>query len=223
MAKKDEVKLTSTEKFAQKTNLWIGNNAKLLIGIGIAIIVALVVLVVALTIVDKASEKKFDALSALEVSYSKLDEIGDDVFIKEAEALVSDAGLDSYPGAKAALLIGDVSFDNEDYKTALEWYEKVADSQSKTYLYQVAMIDAAAANEMLGNNSEALDQYNLLWETYGKDGLYGSRALFNAARLYEADGNLELAKATYEQLVGEYSETQSEYASLAKTRLGQLN
>ena len=223
MAKKDETKLTSTEKFAEKTNLWIGDHAKLLLGIGIAIIVALIALVVVFAVLGKTTEKKFDALSALEVSYSKIEEIGNEEFISEAEALVSDAGLKTYPGAKAALLIADVSYDNADYATALEWYQKVADAQKDTYLYQVATIDAAATNEMLGNSTAALDQYNLLWETFGKDGLYGSRALFNAARLYEKEGNIDLAKATYEQLVGEYGDSQSEYSALATTRLAQLN
>ena len=223
MAKKDENKLTPTEKFADKTNQWIGDHAKLLLTIGVAVIVALLILVICLSFVGKSKTKKFDSLSALEVSYSKLEEIGDEEFIKEAEALVSDAGLKTYPGAKAALLIAYVSYDNEDYQTALDWYSKVASNQSGSYLYQVAVMNSAACNEMLGNTSVALDQYNSLWEKYGKDGLYGSRALFNAARLYEADGNLELAKATYEQLTGEYSNSQSEYASLAKTRLAQLN
>lgn len=223
MAKKEEYKATKTEHVASQTNQWIGKNAKILIGVGVGVIVVLLALLIVLSVVDNKKERSFEALLVLETSYSKLEEVGDDQFITECQALISDNGLSSYPGAKAALYLADVSYDNGDYSTALDWYNKVAEAQSKTYLYQVAMMNSAAANEMLDNTGAALDIYNTLWESFGKNGLYGSRALFNAARLYEAQGNKELAKATYEQLVGEYEPLQSEYAALAKTRLAQLN
>lgn len=224
MAKKDKnSKLTTSEKFSEKTNIWIGNHSKFLIGIGAAVIVVLLACIIIFAVINNTSEKKFEALSALETSYINIAEIGDEQFIKEAEALIADAGLDTYPGTKAALMIADVAYGNEDYTTALDWYTKVAEVQEKTYLYQVAVISAAACDEMLGNASAALDKYNQLWSDFGRDGLYGSRALFNAARLYESQGNIELAKATYDQLVGEYEEMQSEYASLATTRLAQLD
>lgn len=223
MAKKDVEKLTATEKFADKTNTWIGDHSRLLLSIGIFVIALLLVLVIVVAINSKSSEKRYDSLSALESSYTNREEIGDEEFINEANALISDAGIKSYPGAKAALLLADVYYGNEDYQSALDLYNQIASAQSKTYLYQVAMINVAACNEMLGDSAVALDIYNSLWENFGKDGLYGSRALFNSARLYEAQGNVELAKATYEQLAGEYSGSQSEYASLATTRLSQLN
>ncbi len=223
MAKKDENKLTSTEKFAQKTNLWIGDHAKVLIGVGVAVIIALIALIIVFAVIGNRNDRRFDDLVALESSYSNIDEIGDEQFITEAEAVVSDAGLKSYPGAKAALLIADVSYDNEDYDLALDWYSQVATAQADTYLYQVATINQAACYEMLGNNTEALNLYIALWDSFGVEGIYGSRVLFNTARLYEAEGNVELAMATYEQLVGEYSDAQREYAALATTRLAQLN
>lgn len=222
MANKEQEKLTATEKFANKTNSWIGAHSKLLIASGSAVIVLLIALLIVVLVVNNANEKKFDALAALQDSYKSLEEGGEGDFISSAEALVESAGLKTYAGAEAALMIADVYYDSEDYQNALQWYNKVADAQSKTYLYQVASINAAACLEMLGDNAKALDLYNTLWDSFGKEGLYGSRVLFNSARLYEATGNVELAKATYQQLIGEFSSS-SEYSKLAQTRIDQLN
>ena len=84
-------------------------------------------------------------------------------------------------------------------------------------------MNAAACNENLGNVDVALETYNKLWDEYGKEGLYGSRALFNAARIYEGKGQMDLAVALYEQLIGEYQDVASEYAKLAQSRIAQLN
>lgn len=223
MAKKDENVVTRTEKIANSTDSWIGSHSKMLIGIGVAVVVVLLVLLVVFGVINNKKESSFDSLTALQASYESLETIGDDQFITECEALISDAGLKSYPGAEAALMLANVSYDNGDYTTALDWYTQVASAQADTYLYQVATISAAACQEMLGNNQDALNLYNTLWDSFGKDGLYGSRALFSAGRLYEANGNLELAKASYEQLIAEYESLQSEFSALAKTRLAQIN
>lgn len=223
MAKKDENVVTRTEKIAESTNSWIGAHAKMLIGIGVAVVVALLVLLVVFSVLNNKKESKFDSLTALETSYQDLENIGDEQFITECEALITEAGLKSYPGAKAALYLADVAYGNEDYTTALDWYTQLAEAQADTYLYQVATVNAAACNEMLNNNAEALKLYNTLWDSFGKSGLYGSRALFNAARIHEAQGNLDMAIASYEQLIAEYEDIQSEYAALAKTRLAQIN
>lgn len=229
--KKDEIKLTATEKVAQKAEGWIESHAKLLAIIGAALVVLVIALVIIFNVVGNNKEKTASALTAVEKSYNELytlDSESDEYkaaladFKTEAEALVK-GGLKTYEGAKAALLLGDIAFYENDYQTALNYYSDVMTAQSKTYLFQVASMNAAACKENLGDIQGALDIYNRLWDSFGREGFFGSRALFNAARLYEELGQIDIAKATYEQVVGEYGELQSEYANLATSRLAQLN
>lgn len=233
MKKTEEKKLTATEKLATKTNTWIEKNAKFIaIGAGV-VVVLLIALAVVFSQLDKKAEAKFAAIEEVASLYNNLftlDPESDeykaavDEFKTAANDVLASSGLNEYPGAKAALLLGDYAFvEDNDYATALEYYNDVEEAQSKTYLSQLAAINAAACNENLGNIDAALDAYINLWDTYGADGLYGSRALFNTARLYEAKGQMDLALATYEQLVGEYQDVSSEYAKLAKSRIAQLN
>ena len=227
-----EKELTATERFANKVNNWIAKNSKMLIIVCAAVIVLLVAIIVAFSVASNSKDKKFNALAEIETSYNSLivmDKESDDYksakdgFIADAEAFVSKNSIKDYPGAKATLLIADLAFDAEDYAKANELYGKVAEAQSNTYLGQLALMNQAACAENTDDNKTALDLYNKVFNTYGQDSMFAPKALFGAARMYEATGNKDLAKATFEQLAGLYANTESgyssEYARLAESYL----
>ncbi len=229
---KKENNLTATEKFAGKIDTWLGLHSKLLTIIIAVLLVVVVALVVGLSVSDKKNDQKYSDLYSIEKQASALialDPASDDyksarsTLENDATALIASSNLKKYPGAKATMVLADLAFDNGEYDKALSFYTSVAENQAKTYLGQVALFNAAVCNENLGNDNEALSLYNKLWDDYGHDGIYASHALFNVARLYEKLGNVDLAKATYEQVAGEFSETSSEYAKLATSRAAQLN
>ena len=104
----------------------------------------------------------------------------------------------------------------------------MAAAQSETYLGQLALMNEAASYENLGNQERALELYNEVFDTYGQTSPYAPKALFNAARLYEALGDTDLARATYEQLTGLYLSPDnggqpSEYARMAEAYLVTMN
>lgn len=234
--KEKEVNLTASQKISSKLNDFIGRHAKLLVAIAALVIVLIIVLAVALTMMQSASEKKFNSLLDLEAQYSSLSLMssGDeayqstaDEFIKSADALIASSSLKEYPGAKAELLLADLAFSQENYQEAADHYRAVADAQSGSYLAEVAIMNEAACYDNLGDQAKALELYNYVFDTFGTDSAYAPKALFNAGRLYEAMGDTELAKASFEQLTGLYlmteSGTVSEYARLAQSHLVTMN
>lgn len=234
--KEKEVNLTASQKISSKLNDFIGRHAKLLVAIAALVIVLIIVLAVALTVMQSASEKKFNSLLDLEAQYSSLSLMSADdeayqskadEFIKSADALIASSSLKEYPGAKAELLLADLAFSQENYQEAADHYRAVADAQSGSYLAEVAIMNEAACYDNLGNQAKALELYNYVFDTFGTDSAYAPKALFNAGRLYEAMGDTELAKASFEQLTGLYlmteSGTVSEYARLAQSHLVTMN
>ena len=234
--KEKEVNLTASQKISSKLNDFIGRHAKLLVAIVALVIVLIIVLAVALTMMQSASEKKFNDLLDLEVQYSSLSLMSSDdeayqstadEFIKSADALIASSSLKEYPGAKAELLLADLAFSQENYQEAADHYRAVADAQSGSYLAEVAIMNEAACYDNLGDQAKALELYNYVFDTFGTDSAYAPKALFNAGRLYEAMGDTELAKASFEQLTGLYlmteSGTVSEYARLAQSHLVTMN
>ena len=234
--KEKEVNLTASQKISSKLNDFIGRHAKLLVAIAALVIVLIIVLAVALTMMQSASEKKFNSLLDLEAQYSSLSLMSADdeayqstadEFIKSADALIASSSLKEYPGAKAELLLADLAFSQENYQEAADHYRAVADAQSGSYLAEVAIMNEAACYDNLGNQAKALELYNYVFDTFGTDSAYAPKALFNAGRLYEAMGDTELAKASFEQLTGLYlmteSGTVSEYARLAQSHLVTMN
>lgn len=234
--KEKEVNLTASQKISSKLNDFIGRHAKLLVAIAALVIVLIIVLAVALTMMQSASEKKFNDLLDLEAQYSSLSLMSSDdeayqstadEFIKSADALIASSSLKEYPGAKAELLLADLAFSQENYQEAADHYRAVADAQSGSYLAEVAIMNEAACYDNLGDQAKALELYNYVFDTFGTDSAYAPKALFNAGRLYEAMGDTELAKASFEQLTGLYlmteSGTVSEYARLAQSHLVTMN
>ena len=234
--KEKEVNLTASQKISSKLNDFIGRHAKLLVAIAALVIVLIIVLAVALTMMQSASEKKFNDLLDLEVQYSSLSLMSSDdeayqstadEFIKSADALIASSSLKEYPGAKAELLLADLAFSQENYQEAADHYRAVADAQSGSYLAEVAIMNEAACYDNLGDQAKALELYNYVFDTFGTDSAYAPKALFNAGRLYEALGETDLAKASFEQLTGLYLVTDtgavSEYARLAESHLITMN
>lgn len=230
MAKKEKKKLTANEILVNKTEGWIASHKTLIIA-AVAVIVAAILVAIIITLVtSKGDDSVSTSLVTLQSDYEAYQVMDSDsegyadsleTVKAEAEELISTPGVKSYAGAKAALILAEISYDDGDYAKAVEYYNTVYEAQKDTYLGQVALMGKAVALEENSDTEGALEAYNLVWDTYGVGGIYASRALFNAARLTEST-NLDLALSMYEQLAGEFEEAESEYAKLATSRASQL-
>ena len=230
MAKKEKKKLTANEILVNKTENWIATHKALIIGVAAVVVLAILVAVIITVVSSNGDDGDSTALVTLQADYEAYQVMDSDdegyadslASVKaEAEALVSDPGVKKYEGAKAALILAELSYSEGDYASAVDYYNTVYEAQKNTYLGQVALMGKAVSQEENGDSEGALESYNSVYDTYGVDGIYASRALFNAARLTEST-NVDLAISMYEQLAGEFEEASSEFAKLATSRVSQL-
>lgn len=230
MAKKVKKELTHSEIMVNKTEGWIATHKNVIIAAVAVAVVAIIAAVVITLVTDKSASSSDKALASLETSYDDYQLMDADeegyadklASVKsDAEALVASAGLRKYAGAKAELILAEIDYEDGEYVAAAEKYAAVYSAQKETYLGQVALMSEAAALESSGDADGALALYNEVFSVYGTEGIYASRALFNAARLTESSDKA-LAISIYEQLVGEFEESGSEYAKLARSRVSQL-
>lgn len=229
MAKKNE-KLSPNEVLVNKTEGWISTHRNVILISCIAVVAVVLIALIITLVSSKGSSKVDSALYTLTSDYDNfvvLDADDEnyqaslDKVVSEANALVEKPGVKKYQGAKAGLILAEIAFNDGNYEEASKLYKEVYEAQKNTYLGQVALISEAASVEASGDKSGALDLYNKVFDEYGVDSIYASRALFNAARLTE-ESDKELAISIYEQLIGAFEEGGSEYAKLAKTRISQL-
>ena len=219
--------LTSSEKIAAKTEGFFARNYRLLIIILVLIVVACVGVWIGTVIVGNSSTERANAVYQLESDYNALllmDVNSSDYttaasqFVSDAEAILADAGASGdYASLKTNYLLGLYYAFAEDWATALSYFETVATDGQGTYFGSLALANAAACAENNGDQNQALQYYNQIWDDYGTDAPESPKALFNAARIYEQTGDIELATATYNQLVDQF--TSSEYSQLASARL----
>ncbi len=223
--------LTGSERVSTKINSFLATHFKLVIGVCVAIVVAVAAVAIVLTSIADKKAASFDMLLEAETAYNTLSLMDQadadyqatlDDFTSRADALVAE-GLDAYPGAKAQYLLADKAYADGDYQKAADLYLAVAEAQSSTYLGQLCTMNAAACYDSLSDNAKAFELYNSIFETYGEESPFAPKALYNVARIYEAQGNMDLAAATLEQLTGLFLESAtgngSEYAKLAQARL----
>ena len=225
--KKEVVELTGAEKLAVRTENFFAKNWKLITAICGVIVIAIIIIAAVSYMNVSKQNKQFNAVAKLEQSYvaiAAMDNQSEDFkkaladLNSEADTLIASA--DGYPALKAKYLKGLSALFAEDWASAAEIFEAVAVDAKGNYLAPVALVNAAVAEENNGNKDKAFENYNKVWNDYGKDCPEAAKALFNVARIYDEKGDKELAKATYSQLVDAYlNTTGSEYARIAQARL----
>lgn len=215
MAKKNldnEVKLTAEQKLIGKISDFFVKKRVAVIAIIAIIVVGIIAGVVAVNVVGNAKAKAQTEVYNLEAEYNalRLEETPDwKAFIAKLESCVKNS---SYPSVKAQYLIGLSYFDQDDFANALDAFEKAYSLNTKIYLAPLALCNAAACADSLNNTSKALDLYNTVANEYPESGV-AARAMFNAGRIYYEMNNVQLAKATFEQVASTYAN--SEYGKLA--------
>ncbi len=220
MANVEEKKSVST-----KLSQFIISKSKIILIVCAVIVVVVVVTGIATAVNNNAQQKWMTAIETAETDYTdwKALTVEDSDRDLEAEELeiellaIVDGAKNSYPQMKATFLLGSLSFELKDYTEAASYFDSVQKDYADTYLAPVALMNNAVALEMLNKNDEALDRYQRLVDTYAAVSPEASHAMFSIGRIYEGQGNLDLSKAVYEQLIAEY-ET-SEWAKLAQVRL----
>ena len=138
-------------------------------------------------------------------------------FIVNAEAVLAIAD-NGYAYIKTEYLLGLYYYNVEkDWPRAQSCFEAAAFAGKGTYMSSLALMNAAASAENNNDQDMALDYYSQVWEDHGHDAAESPKALFNIARIYESQGDLESAAIIYSLLATEFPN--SEYAGLAMSKL----
>lgn len=216
----------STGKIVNVFNNFLSANKKILIIIGIVLVVALIALWIGLSVSSAIAQKNQLAIDQLQISYDAWVALEDkntaeakasyDELVSALSALAGKGGA-KYPVLKAGYLLGLVYYTNGDYQNALNRFADVAAKGSETYLAPLSLNNCGVTSELLGDTTKALEYYQKVYDTYGNDAAESAKALFSVARIHEANKEIELAKAVFQQLVDEFPA--SEYAKLAQSRL----
>lgn len=214
------------EKTAKNVDSFVGKYSKVLIAVVLVIVIALVVFGIVHTVTSGNREDVYKELYSLERSYYENIMAGDntsegyqanvDSFILNAESFLASNNVETYPGAKAMLLLGDTYFIEENWSEANNCYSQIATLHEGDYLGSIALVNSAACLENMGDVDAAYDAYSQLWDVYGSSSALAPRALFNQARIEEGR-DVEVARSIYEQLTSEFPT--SSYSSLAASRL----
>jgi TolA-binding protein len=215
-----------TGKLVGTFSSFLGTNKKLLSIVGIVLLLGLVGLWIGLSVADSNADKRQLLIDGLQENYSTWVALADkttaeakasaETLVSGLQALASKGG-SRYPELKAGYLLAMVNYTNGDYAKALDGFLKVAANGKDSYFGPLSLTNAAVASEQLGDKAKALEYYQRVYDTYGKETPEAPKALFNVARLQEANNNVALAKAVLQQLADEFPS--SEYAKLAKSRL----
>lgn len=208
-----------------KLTQMIQKNRKVIL-IVCAVIVAVVVIVgIATAVSNNAQAKWMEAIETAEADYSAWSALAEDDAEKAAKTdtlkadltAIVDGTKDNYPDMKAAYVLGLISFEEQDYAAAAGYFGGVVTDYADSYLAPTALMNEAVSLEMQDKADDALDRYQKLVDTYSSVSAEASHALFSIGRIYEVQGNTDLAKAVYEQLVTDYAS--SEWTKLAQVRL----
>ncbi len=227
MSKKKEVLESNTvaEKTARGISNFLGTYQKVIIVVCIAVVLGLVILGICLGVNNSNTNKRFVELDNLTTEYSTMQSADPasaeyqsqlDQIIVDAQELVAKGGK-KYPGVRAQYLLGEVYFGQKNYQAAMDEFLGAYAKMPKTYLGSLSLFNAAASAENLGNDALAMEYYQRVWDEYGETAAESPKALFGVARLYEKQGNIELAKATFQQLADQFAA--SEYGKLAVNKL----
>lgn len=196
--------------FAKKRWFYIG---------AIALVVVVLVLWISLSLSAKSkatNQFKIDQLQGQYDSFISGDETVDSTNLEQSLLALSKKG-SKYPAVKALYLLGMMSYENEDYQTARTYFIESSQKGKGTYMASLALFNAGVASEQLGEDTLALEYYQSVYDQYGESSAEAPKALFGVARIYEKEGNRELAQAVFQQLADEFPA--SEYAKLAQVRL----
>ena len=224
MAKKEET--TASGKIASNFNMFLIAKKRILIGIAVALVVIVIGLWIGLTVAENRADSMQLSIDNLQDTYSEWNFLEDkttseakemkDSLVTDLTDLADKSG-DSYPVLKATYLLGLIAYDGGEYDQALAHFLEVAKKGEGTYLESLSLYNAGVVSEQLGNTDKALEYYQTIYDTFGSDAAESAKALFSVARLQEAKGDVELARAVLQQLADEFPS--SEYAKLAQTRL----
>lgn len=223
MSNKDNFNKKEDKVIEGNVSTFLSENSKLIKYIVLAIVVIVVVIGVVNISMNRKALKNVDALETAQTELASATSADKesatyqedlDKAIADLQALETAKG---YVGLKATYLLALQSFSDKDYQVALDSFLTISDKASGTYLGSLSLSNAAVCAEQLGDQAKVIEYCQKLIDVYGNDAAETPKAMFTLARIYEKQGNADLAKGRFQQLADQFPN--SEYGKLAKNSL----
>lgn len=223
MNKNTDIEDSQSIAIEHKLSNFLSKNIKGVLIIVAIIVVILVGLLIADVVANKTSDKNVEALVSVETEYSEA--VNADAESADyqqnidaaIEKFVELKDVKGYVGQKASLIVATNSFNNEDYQSALDDFLVISEKATGTYLGSLALSNAIASAEELGDSDKVIEYCQSLIDTYGNDAAESPKTMFTLARTYESNGDAKLAQSQFQQLADQFPS--SEYGKLAQNSL----
>ena len=219
MEKKEE-KLT----FSDKLGKWILKNRVALISVLVTLFLVAVICIVAFSVVNKNTEKKYEQLATIETNYvaslTNIDISDDEKATKASEAIaaaleLAEANAKNGVGVRAYMLAAEINYKNENFVEAAAAWENAAKIDMNAYTAPLCLYNAAVCYEELGNVDGAIANIKKAIES--DNFVLKPKAIFNLGRLEESRENYMGAAEYYNDLATNY--VNDERSKFAKSRL----
>lgn len=203
---------------------WLIKYRVVLLSIICLLVVAAIVIGVVFAINENTRNKGFSELDSYSLEHTKLLEdsslASDELLLKESDILakivkLATSNKNNAVGSRAYMLAAEITFKNEDYTNAKDYWIAGANANKKAYTAPLCWYNAAIAAEELGLIDEAIANMDLAISQ--EEFSLKSRALFNAGRLEELRNNYEAAATRYNELNALFAG--DSWANLGKSRL----
>ncbi|MCQ2592149.1 MAG: tetratricopeptide repeat protein [Treponema sp.] len=208
------------ETASSKLNDFLEKNRKLIIGLFIALVAAVIVVICVSVVGTKTKEKNLAAIDALtyelvnnsvSLEDSELDARRNEII----EKLLPYTKKGGVSGVRANMLAAELSYQKKDYASAVDYWTTVAAKDKKAYTAPLANYNKGVCLEQLNKNEEAADAYKLASQS--EDFIFKTHAMFSYGRVLESLGKYDDAVKTYTELND--TDPDDNWAKLAKTRI----
>ncbi|MDC7236567.1 MAG: hypothetical protein PQJ49_02255 [Sphaerochaetaceae bacterium] len=223
MSKKDNFDNKENQVIENQVSSFLSNNSKIIKYILIAIVVVILGIIILNAAMNSKAEKNMDALEVAQTEFASAtaadadsETYSEDLekAISDLEALENEKG---YVGLKSSYLLALKEFSDEDYQSALDKFINISEKASGTYMGSLSLSNAIVCAEQLGDDLLVEEYCQQLLDTYGNDAAETPKTMFTLARIYEKQGNSELAQGQFQQLADQFPN--SEYGKLAQNSL----
>lgn len=210
MSEKKEKKSSS-----ETLNGFLEKNKVILFSVLGALVAAVVIYVVVVSVSAKSTEKSLTVIEEVTYKLTDASEVSESELAAALEGVTPYLSKGGVVGVRANMVAAEVAFQKKDYAAALDYWKAAGAKGKKSYTAPLTYFNMAVCCEELGNLSEAADSYKKAADV--SDFVMKAHALFSLGRVYEALNENEKAAEAYNSLVS--ANPEDSWAKVAKTRL----
>ena len=222
----DKKEISFQRKVENSVDKFVNKNKMIIMITGIALVAIFVGLWIGISVSANRAEANMGIIDELDQQYTtwaQLEDVSTTEAVELSTTLKNDlakfasSNSKSYPSVKASYLLGLVAFKEGDWDTAKNEFLSSLEKGKDSYMAPLSLFNLAVTSEQLNDTNAALDYYQRVYDSTNGSAAQSAKALFNVGRLHEANNDIEIAKAVFQQLKDEYPS--SEYAKLAASKL----